>query len=373
MCRFARFAAVAAVLSVAFVAAAPAHADPALCQKTVVKQLLSFQNAVLKNHEKCLNKENKGDIPGPCPDVVASAKIAIANSKVKARIATKCLMSEITGLGYRSDCAYEAATTGVEGQCAALPVTTPAEFAECLKCWKGAEMAEYVALLYASHANEVCGGSLDETSPACSDLDCTTPLPEQRNLGDNSENDCQRRIGHAGIKYLLDRAKTVEKCLLAGGTRTSCLADPVVQLALDKAESRKQVKIKDECGNRDPSPTSNFCCRTGQANACTVAANREDCLAIPGASIQEDKVCGAGLTCENPPGNVKHITWWGFCPESETCPGTALTTLDDLIACVDSSADAIVDEVLCLQFPNSYPCASPSPDATPTPEITPTP
>ena len=84
-------------------------------------------------------------------------------------------------------------------------------------------------------------------------------------------------------------------------------------------------------------------------------------------------MCGAGLTCENPPGNARHITWWGFCPESETCPGTALTTLDDLIACVDTSADAILDEVLCLQFPSSYPCASPSPDATPTPEITPTP
>jgi len=358
-------------VSLALAAAAPAHADPALCQSTVVKQLLNYQKTVLKRHEKCLNKENKGDIPGPCPDAVANAKIAIANSKVKAKIATKCLMSEITGLGYRSDCVYEAATTGIEGQCAALPVTTPDEFAECLKCWKGAEMAEYVALLYASHATEVCGGSLDETSPACSDLDCTTPLPEQRDLGDNSQNDCQRRIGQAGIKYLLKRAKILEKCLLDGGTRASCLADPFVQLDLAKAETSKQTRIQDKCGNRAPSPTSNFCCRTGVANACTAAATRDDCTAIPGASIQEDKVCGVGLTCENPPGNAKQITWWGFCPESETCPGTPLATLDDLIACVDSSADAILDEVLCLQFPNSYPCASPSPDATPT--LTPTP
>ena len=55
---------------------------------------------------------------------------------------------------------------GKEGACAALPVTTPAEFAECLVCWKGAESAEYIAILYASHALEVCGRDLAETSPA---------------------------------------------------------------------------------------------------------------------------------------------------------------------------------------------------------------
>jgi len=36
----------------------------------------------------------------------------------------------------------------------------------------------------------------------------------------------------------------------------------------------------------------------------------------------------------------------GVCPET----GAALASRNDLIACVDASADQIVDELLCLQF-----------------------
>ena len=50
-----------------------------------------------------------------------------------------------------------------------------------------------------------------------------------------------------------------------------------------------------------------------------------------------------------------------------TTPTDALATLDDLIACVDSSADAITDELLGLQFPTSYPLPSPDPIPTSTP------
>jgi hypothetical protein len=64
--------------------------------------------------------------------------------------------------------------------------------------------------------------------------------------------------------------------------------------------------------------------------------------------VQEDKTCDMG-SCASVMGNKK-MTWWAFCPESATCPGTALSTLDDLINCVDVSADAITDELLCLQF-----------------------
>jgi hypothetical protein len=53
---------------------------------------------------------------------------------------------------------------------------------------------------------------------------------------------------------------------------------------------------------------------------------------------------------------MQAITWWENCPESDTCPGPALSSLDDLIDCVDTSADAIVDELLCEQFPTGWPC-----------------
>lgn len=338
-------------------AAAPAHADPALCKKMVVKQLLKYTKTHLKRHERCLNKENVGDVPGPCPDAEANAKIAITNSKVKAKIAAKCALTDLVTLGYRSDCVYGPATTGIQAQCAALPVTTPGEFAECLKCWKGAAMVEFAALLYASHAIEVCGGSLDASSPVCSDLGCTAPLPEQRDLGDNSENDCQRGIGRAGINYIVKRAKILEKCLLNGGTQASCLADPLVQLDLADAAARKDTTIRNKCGgNRVPSATSNFCCRCGpMGGTCTtVPLTREDCLADPSCQVQEGKTCNTGTgKCDPTP---KEITWWEFCPQSASCPGTALASIDDLVTCVDTSTDRLVDETVCLQFPGVYAC-----------------
>ncbi|MBI3769733.1 MAG: hypothetical protein HY271_14765 [Deltaproteobacteria bacterium] len=371
MCRSQKLlAGAAALIALAVAMRAEATSDPtALCQKTIVQQLFKYEKTHLKSHIKCLDGENKGVFAGPCPDAAAAAKIALTDSKVRARIALKCTLPEITTLGYRADCAYEAATAGREGQCAALPVTTPDEFAACLTCWKGAEASELIALLYASHASEVCGGSLDEGSPVCSDLDCTTPLPEQHDLGDTAENDCQRAISKAGVLYTLKRQKPLEKCLLIGGTKASCLADPVLQLKLAKAETQKQTVIKNKCGNRAPSATTTFCCKCGTGNQCMVIADRATCAGTAGCTVQEGKSCDGGtLKCVPGPHT---ITWWDNCPENDTCPGTTLTTLDDLIACVDTSADAIVDELLALQFPTSYPAATASPDATPT--VTPTP
>ena len=66
-------------------------------------------------------------------------------------------------------------------------------------------------------------------------------------------------------------------------------------------------------------------------------------------TVQEDKTCDMG-SCAPVQGPNQKITWWGFCPESDTCPGTALSTLDDLIGCVDTTADAVTDELMCLQF-----------------------
>jgi hypothetical protein len=103
-------------------------------------------------------------------------------------------------------------------------------------CWKGADLSEFVATLYASHASELCSGAFDETSTSCSELDCATPLPNQRNLGDSGENDCQRAIGKAGIKHLVAIEKALERCGLLGNDRATCLADLAVQDRLEKAE-----------------------------------------------------------------------------------------------------------------------------------------
>ena len=84
------------------------------------------------------------------------------------------------------------------------------------------------------------------------------------------------------------------------------------------------------------------------ANACMAAATRDDCENVVMGDVQEDKTCVAGQ-CDPVMGNKK-ITWWEFCPESTSCPGTPLSTLGDLTDCIDVAADAISDELLCLQF-----------------------
>ena len=366
---------IAAAAIVFAIGGAPSHAatDPnVLCHKTVVKSLEKYKKTYLKLYRNCLDKRNRNLIPDPgCLDTVSSAKLALANTKIAEQIDKKCTMANLTTVGYRSDCQYGAATAGIGGTCFNLPVTTEIEFAECMKCWKGAEFGRYIATLYASHAQEVCGTALDNTSTTCAAIGCTTPLPDQRDLNDTGENDCQRMIAKAALNYLLKREHFIEQCMLKGGTRGSCLADPKMQIKLAKAETQKETLIKKKCGNRDPVASPPFCCRTGVMNLCAAAATREDCLNVPGQSIQEGKVCGLGNTCDNPPGNAKSITWWEHCPTNDPCPGPTLGDLDGVIGCVDDAADALVDGLLCLQFPNGQACPTPVLTPTPTPTSTP--
>ena len=360
------FVCAATVMIGALVSTVPARADSVGCQKTIATQLRKFKKVYLKANIKCLKNENAGTIPGPCPDSVALLKIQGKTDAINAAIAAKCTPADLAALNFRTDCVYEANSAGKEAMCAALPVLSgpdidPTLLAECLECWKGAELREYLAILYASHALGLCAGTTSAQSTECSDLDCTTPLPDQRDLT-GGDGDCQHGIGNAGFKYLFKREKLLEKCALAGGTQASCLGDLELQVKLDKVEQQKITKIKRKCGNRAPDPSPPFCCRTGQGNQCTAAITRDDCVMNLMGTVQEDKTCELG-SCEPVQGGNKKLTWWAFCPESDTCPGTPLSTLDDLIACVDTSADAIADELLCLQFRGNngldWPCPAP--------------
>ena len=386
----------AIVWAIGVVGPATAAPDPnVLCHKTVVKSLEKYKKTYLKLYRNCLDKRNLNLIADPgCLDNVSSAKLTLANQKIAAQIAKKCQMTNLTANGYRSDCQYGTATAGIAGTCFNLPVTTATEFAECMKCWKGAEFGRYVATLYASHAQEVCGTALDDTSDSCSAIGCTSPLPNQGNLGKSGENDCQKMLAKAALNYLLKREHILEQCMLKGNTRGACLADAKIQLKLAAAETQKETLIKKKCGNnRDPLANPPFCCRTGMGQVCTAAVDRTDCIDNLGGTIQENKTCGAaciggsndgaacvavsecpggtcGGSCENAPGGGQHITWWEHCPTNEPCPGPTLNDMDDVIGCVDAAADALVDGLLCLQFPNGQACPTP---AVPTPTVTPTP
>src|ERR1051326_1422147 len=284
-------------LGMATLSAVPAHADPVKCQKTIVTGLRKFKKLYLKAHLKCFDAENAGKISGPCPDLPAQVKIDATGDKVVSKIAALCAAGDPAALGYSTTCDFEPGAAGKEAQCATdhSPISTPTDLAECLRCWKEAELAEFLAILYASHAVELCG-TLDESSTTCSDLDCTTPLPDQRDLGSTGEYDCQRGIGRFGVKYLLAREKVLEKCALAGGTSITCFdsGDPFgakVLLALDKAEQKKITGIKKKCGGRGPTASPPFCCRTGTGNSCDpTPTTRDQCAMAPiNGQVQEDK------------------------------------------------------------------------------------
>jgi hypothetical protein len=333
------------------------HAEPGNCQKQIVKQLLKLKKVSVKAAEKCLDAENIAKIPGPCPDAAAQLKVQKARTKVVATIGTACPDPDRTTLGFAATCNLGGAPTGAEAACAALPAGTPTEFAACLACWKEAELAGFMATLYASHAVEVCDGSLDATSPTCSPLGCATPQPDQRDLGDSGENDCQRSIGKAGVKHLLYVEKTLESCGLKGSDRATCLADLTIQTKLQTAAVKLDTAIRNKCGNRAPAAALPFCCRSGMGNACIAATTREQCE-IDGGDVQEGKTCGMDDTCDPVGGPNQKITWWETCPISTTCPGTALTSLGDLIDCVDATVGETTDRLLCLQFASGWPCPS---------------
>ena len=73
-----------AVLALSIIAlgsgSARAVSDPnVLCQKTVVKQLERYKKAHFTRFRTCLDKENAGDIPGPCLDATSAGKLALTS------------------------------------------------------------------------------------------------------------------------------------------------------------------------------------------------------------------------------------------------------------------------------------------------------
>jgi len=342
--------------------AGSAHADSTSCQKQVLGQLFKFKKVYLKASSKCLDKENVLKVPGPCPDATTQAKIDKVLDKVRTKLGTVCTDADLDALGYGPTCDFVSAVGGIQAECSALPADTPTELADCLACWKRAEANELIAVMYASHASEVCGGSFGDTSPECSPLACTTPLPDQRNLGDTAESTCQKAIGKSGVKHVIKRVKLLEKCARAGGTEASCLGDLDLQAKFAAMDDKLLAKIKAKCGgNVTPVASASFCCRSGAGNMCVAAADRDDCVTNLGGTVQEGKFCDVDFTCSNPPGGGKEFTWWETCPTSAACAGPALTTIDDVAACVGAEAETVVSEMLCRQIPAGWPCPGGSP------------
>src|SRR5262249_57362245 len=107
--------------------------------------MAKIKKQVLKRTEKCIDNQNLGKIPGPCPDAATQLKIQSTRDKAVAKVALNCPEPDRTTLGFPSNCAFESASSGVEATCAALPVTSPTELATSLPCWKQAEPFAFAA------------------------------------------------------------------------------------------------------------------------------------------------------------------------------------------------------------------------------------
>jgi hypothetical protein len=346
----------ALVLATAAVVA-PVHADPARCERTLVKRYTALAKKALRRIAGCVAKENAGRIGPPCPDAVTAAKLALAERRVAARVAAACAPADAAALGFGGTCALP--RTDASTAEAACVGVAPASPAGCAGCWQRADVLRYLALLHASHAVELCGGAIGDASPACAGgcADAFTPVPDQGNLQSAGERDCQTGVTKAGITYLLKRAKLLARCARTGGTREACLADARLRLRLAKADGRKAARIAKACGSRRPVANAPFCCRT-TGNSCVAAADRGACIAR-GGSVQEGKTCGAGNRCD-PAGGGQTVTWWARCPR-RVCAGDPIGTIADLATCVRDTADDTVDALLCARLPGRWPCvASPS-------------
>ena len=250
--------------------------DPVNCQKQVNKNPLKFNEDVLEEgREVRRHPEHRKDLRGPCPDPATQLKIQTVAGDDPDQDRASCVRSPISRrLGFPTSCdVRDDGATGIEGTCAgAAGHDAAAELAACLMRWKGAELAEFLAVLYAVTREPSCAAACS-TRPrrVCSDLDCTTPLPNQLDLGDTGENDCQKAIGKAGIKHLVSIEKVLEKCGLLGNDRATCLADLVVQTGItevaDQARHRHPQQVRQQ-SRSDPDPP--FCCqhRPAATRAC---------------------------------------------------------------------------------------------------------
>ena len=78
----------------------PAHADPAKCQKTLLAGLRKYKKTYAKKAwEKCLDAENVGNIPGPCPD---TAPITTAVGKINRILYRQCRSRPVPDISWRT-------------------------------------------------------------------------------------------------------------------------------------------------------------------------------------------------------------------------------------------------------------------------------
>jgi hypothetical protein len=300
----------------------PAIFDP--CQQAIGKESAKFIKSNLKALVSCEQNKIKGKHADACPDPggpsgsagrKAADKIATAALKFETKVAQLCggvgktcggnTKNEVGGafLGWPSACPnFES------GACSnVVSGTTCTGITQCLACIAGAAVEQATAIYY---------GSLVPTDPRT-----------QRQL-----NKCQQTIGRETSKFFLAKEKALQKCWdkrITGDHSAECpdasqpAGSPAQKAAADiaKAETKKQGKICKACG--------------GPGGACATGFPPD----VPGDSLADDFTpaqIGFPARCPSvtvPPG-----------PSTAAVPcAGAVSTLEDLIRCVDCVTEYKVD------------------------------
>ena len=298
------------------------RAEPIACRREIARASAKFGKAKLNALRKCEDAVLTGAASGPCPDGKASAQIGKAAAQLQSAIAKRC------GGGDR-DCA----TTGDNDTLASIG-------------WNLGTCPNFE------------GGSCNNTLAHCGDVaTCVLCVDEAATdqaidlyygafapSSDPVVKKCQRTIGKETAKFFDAKRKALGKCtdaVLTSGTG-SC-PDGTASAAITKAEAKKVAKICAACGGADKA--------CGGSDDLTVAQ------------------IGFAASCPNvdPPG-------------SEPACGGAVSSLHDVVACVDCVTEFKADCMSAAAAPaaGSYPpecngvvAPTPTPTATPGPTATP--
>ena len=291
----------------AFVSSGTAHAvtlnqGAAACQAAVGRGLRGFKKAYVKAWEKCLD----GDLKGKgCDAAKRDTVIAIAMTKANATVTGTCTDALLfdaapNGAGFAKDCHLEGGggeiLDGPEAACDGLPVGNATQLVDCLRCWKMAELNEFLKVLYACPT--------PHSIPGGSDLDCGTAPGACPSATDKVTVGCLTTIAKNGLKWLLAKENAIERCedsVRSGRISPPC-PDPLTATELGAAAQKAKDRI------------------TGK------------CPALP--------------------------PWWDECPEktSDGASCTPIANVNDLRDCVVDTGEAIVDELVCQQYPGTSGC-----------------
>ena len=334
-----RWIALAAVSAFAvFPLANTVHADAASalrCQRTINKELAKFVKTKTKILQKCKNGAVTKAAPASpvdCPLTPQDDKINAAAQKMRDKIAAKCgganKLCNTADLGENADEPLAAIGWNI-GTCPDLhgegcvnAINDCNDIGTCLTCIGHKAVNQSTELYY--------------------------DLLTAAEFGTGSAlNDCQARIGKATAKFLETKSKLLHKCW-----------DKVLQ---GKAGYASPLG----CPDTDPSVPNQTIVKIAEAEQKKIAKICEACGA--GGDADGDNVCDAPLSAFTPGA----IGFEPDCPDA-TVPGSAsscvrtVSTLGDLIACVDCITEFDVDCSTALAVPalTTYPAEC---SAVPTP------